>query len=141
MEDLKSMIKDVLERGELMSLGTVDEGGVWVCDIVTVSDEFLRLYWISHKNSRHSLAIVRNPEVAATVSLHGEPIGVQIKGTVEAIQADSILIREIHAKQGRADDTDIKDGEAMYCLTPKVIEVINLLKFGFQKKTFTSPVQ
>lgn len=136
MEDLLPMVRDVLKRGELMSLGTLDEGGVWVSDIVAVADDDVRLYWISHITSRHSLAIGKNPDVAATVSLHGEPVGVQIKGSVEVVEVNPILLREIHAKQGRADELTLKDGEAMYCLSPKLIEVINLPKFGFQKKVY-----
>ena len=51
--DIKRLIKEVLEKGYLMSLGTVDEGGVWVSDVIYVFDDEFNLYWISDPDTRH----------------------------------------------------------------------------------------
>ena len=36
---LKELIKEVLEKGYLMSLATSDGGGVWVADVIYVYDD------------------------------------------------------------------------------------------------------
>ncbi len=46
-KDIKQLIKEVLERGYLMSLGTVDDGGVWVSDVIYVFDDDFTMYWMS----------------------------------------------------------------------------------------------
>ncbi len=33
MEDLHKLAKEILEKGFVMSLGTVDDGGIWVTDL------------------------------------------------------------------------------------------------------------
>ena len=60
MEDIRSMIVDILKRGELMSLTTNDGSGVWVSDLDTTSDDNLNIYWISRTSTRHSkLVLIR----------------------------------------------------------------------------------
>ena len=65
--DIKKLIKEVLEKGYLMSLGTVDEGGVWVCDVIYIFDDDLNIYWMSKDFRRHSKAILINPGIAGTI--------------------------------------------------------------------------
>ena len=57
------LAREILEDGFLMSLGTIDEGGVWVADIIFVPEEW-ELYWVSMPDARHSKALERNPKVA-----------------------------------------------------------------------------
>jgi len=42
MESVRSRIKEVLDCGHLMRLATFDSGGVWVADLVYISDEISR---------------------------------------------------------------------------------------------------
>ncbi|MBX4200639.1 hypothetical protein KW786_00765 [Candidatus Parcubacteria bacterium] len=42
--DIKKLILEVLEKGYLMSLGTQDSAGVWVCDVIYIFDEDLNIY-------------------------------------------------------------------------------------------------
>lgn len=35
----RDLIKEVLEKGYLMSLATEDDGGVWVSDVIYIYDE------------------------------------------------------------------------------------------------------
>ena len=84
MEELKRIIVSILENGFPMSLGTVDEMGVWVTNVTYVHDADYNLYWLSRVDSRHSEAILKNPNVAATITLSDNPnrevIGLQISG-------------------------------------------------------------
>jgi uncharacterized protein YhbP (UPF0306 family) len=63
--DIKEKILEVLGKGHLMSLATVDNGGVWVSDVIYVYDDNLNIYWMSDPDVRHSQAIVKNSQVAA----------------------------------------------------------------------------
>ena len=59
MTNIKSLITEVLEKGYLMSLATVDDGGVWVADVIFIYDDALNIYWMSDSDVRHSKAIVK----------------------------------------------------------------------------------
>ena len=57
------LIKEILEKCYLMSLATLDDGGVWVSDVIFVHDEDLNIYWISDPDVRHSKAIIKDNKV------------------------------------------------------------------------------
>lgn len=67
-EELKNLARAVTKDAYVMSLGTVDEKGVWVADLIYIPDENFNLYWISMPNARHSQAIERNNKVACTIT-------------------------------------------------------------------------
>ena len=46
--DLKKLVREVLEKGYLMSLGICDSGGVWVSDVIYVHNDNFEIFWISH---------------------------------------------------------------------------------------------
>lgn len=41
---IKNLIKEVLDQGYLMSLATVDDGGVWVSDVIYIYDDNFNIY-------------------------------------------------------------------------------------------------
>src|SRR3989344_2854869 len=89
MQDIKRLIKEVLEKGYLMSLATVDEGGVWVSDVIYIFDDDFNMYWMSKLHRRHSKAILENPKVAGTItaSSQGEDnLGIQFEGLAQKIE-------------------------------------------------------
>jgi uncharacterized protein YhbP (UPF0306 family) len=43
--DLGKIAKEILEKGHLMSLATVDDGGVWVADVVYIYDDNFNIYF------------------------------------------------------------------------------------------------
>ncbi|MBI5153532.1 MAG: hypothetical protein HZA36_03695, partial [Parcubacteria group bacterium] len=51
--NIRELVMGVLDRGHLMSLATVDAGGVWVSDVIYIHDEELNLYWMSDTEVRH----------------------------------------------------------------------------------------
>ena len=91
MEDIKQIIKEVLEKGYLMSLATQDSEGIWVADVIYVNDNF-NIYWLSQENTRHSKAIKENPKIAASITLTEKPgqpdIGIQLEGYAEKLEGD-----------------------------------------------------
>lgn len=141
--DLKHVIAEILEKSEVMSLATYD-GEVWVSDLNYVSDDsYSKLYWISDRNSRHSLAITTEPKVAATVSLarnavKNQRIGLQIGGIASVTRAPSDEIIDRYRKRG--NPADIPYGKAKmpehnwYMLIPYRIEITHEPLFGMWKK-------
>ncbi len=136
-----SKIKEVLERGYLMSLATLDEGGLWVCDVHYVADDELDLYWISNPNSRHSQALLKNPRIAATITvsngLPGDPnLGVQFSGTASKIDGDLPLVAAIYQrKKGKtyvAGDDILRD-RSWYKITLSKVDLIDEATMGFKK--------
>src|SRR3989344_1619917 len=87
-KNIKELIKEVLEKGDLMSLGVTDDGGVWVFDVIYIFDEGLNLYWMSDPAVRHSKAIFKNPKVAGTITANlpkEHNLGIQFAGQAQKI--------------------------------------------------------
>lgn len=140
-EKVKNLVKEVLEKGYLMSLGTVDDGGVRVCDVIYIYDEDLSIYWMSDPEARHSKAIVANPQVAGTITVSGQGednLGIQFEGNAEKIEgARWDLAKKHYAKRKKsepAETDDVLDGDTWYVLRPKRIELIYEKHFGFDKQ-------
>lgn len=143
MENVRKVAKVILEKGFLLSLGTVDKGGVWVADVVYVSDDDLNIYWLSKPDTRHSKAIEKNPKVAGTITLItkaiSEDIGLQIEGVARRVEGDMLEIaKKYNVKRGRPlpkqEGEIFKEGRQWYILKPTKIEVIYDEFFGREKK-------
>ena len=140
-KDVKSLILDVLEKGYLMSLGTQDDGGVWVSDVIYIFDEGLNIYWMSSPNVRHSKAIIVNPKIAGTITANlpkEDNLGIQFEGIAEKIEGaryDLALKHFIKRKKPEPKETDdVLYGSSWYLLKPKSIELIYEKYFGFKKQ-------
>lgn len=126
--DIGALVRSILEKGHLLSLATVDEGGPWVSDLVYVFDDDLNIYWLSMPEARHSKAILKHPMVAGTVTISTrskEPNeAIQIAGTAEKIEGDIIEMATKHlAKRGHPPPTRVGEileakGQVWYKLTP-----------------------
>lgn len=142
MEETKSLITSVLTNGYLMSLATVDATGPWVSDVIYVFSHF-DIYWISHEKTRHSQAIIDNPQVAATITLCNkrdeDGIGIQVEGRAEKLEGEqATMMTYYQKKRGKGvasnDATVLSAGKFWYCLKPAKIELIDEPKWGFTKK-------
>jgi uncharacterized protein YhbP (UPF0306 family) len=135
--EINGIVQEILSKGYLMSLATVDDGGVWAADVTYVSDEKFNIYWVSSPEVRHSKAIHQNSSVAGTITISqkGEPnMGVQLSGIAEQIEEDS-EIRSLYAtKRGRSVEEAVRPGVAWYKFRPELIEVIHEPEFGFKKQ-------
>ena len=90
MIDIRERVLEILQTTHLMSLGTVDAGGVWVADVIFLYDDDLHIYWMSAPDARHSKAIVGNDKVAGTITYStksNEPnLGIQFEGRAERLE-------------------------------------------------------
>lgn len=142
MEDIKKLVKEILEKGYLMSLATVDNGGVWVADVIFVFDSDLNIYWMSSPHVRHSKALLQNNKVAGTITVTSpkeDNLGIQFEGTAEKIEGHRHdLAKKHYAKRKKPEPQetdDVLEGDSWYVLKPKKIELIHEELFGFNKQT------
>lgn len=141
MEKTIKLIKEVLEKSYLMSLATVDGGGVWVSDVIFVSDDKLNIYWMSDPGVRHSEAIHKNSHVSGTITTSGPKelnMGIQFSGLATKINGERYdLALKHYAKRGKKKPLkheDILQGDSWYMLKPKFIQLTYEKLFGFDKQ-------
>ncbi len=139
--NIKELIKEVLEKGYLMSLGTVDQGGVWVADVIYIYDDQLNIYWMSSPMTRHSKAILENNQVAGTITANGpkeDNLGIQFSGMAKKIEGPRFdLAKKHYQKRNKPEPKetdDILKGSCWYQLEPQKIELIYEKLFGFEKQ-------
>ncbi len=148
--EIETLIRDIVDRGHLMSLATVDQAGPWVADVIYVHDADLNLYWLSHTTTRHSQALAIDHRVAATITITTGPkqdnIGLQIEGDAYKMDGDRLDLAGAHLrKRGKSDQVVegeiIKPDHAWYRLEPRKIELIYEPKFGFEKRSLVVPAK
>lgn len=139
--NIGKLILGVLEKGYLMSLGTQDDGGVWVCDVIYIHDDQLNMYWMSHPKTRHSNAVIKNPNIAGTITVNGPKdhnLGIQFCGIAKKIEGPRFdLAKKHYAKRNKPEPKetdDVLSDDAWYQLTPQKIELIHEQLFGFNKQ-------
>ncbi len=138
MKDIKELIKEVLDNGYLMNLGTLDSRGVWVCDVIYIYDKDLNIYWMSDPEARHSKALIKN-KVAGTITVSGQGennLGIQFEGIANKIKGDRYDLVKKHflKRKKKIPNEDVLQGDSWYVLKTKKIELINEKYFGFEKK-------
>ncbi|MDO8565504.1 MAG: pyridoxamine 5'-phosphate oxidase family protein [bacterium] len=139
--EIKPRILEVLSKGYLMSLATQDDGGVWVADVIYVYDDNLNIYWMSDPEVRHSVAILKNNQVAGTITVtnKGEKLelGIQFSGQAEKIDgtrydlAVKQMVKRGHPEPKETDD--VLEGDSWYMLRPIKIDLIDTENFGWEK--------
>lgn len=141
--DIKARILEVLNRGHLMSLATQDGGGLWVADVVFIYDDDFNIYWMSDPEVRHLEAILKNGQVAGTITItnNGEKpeLGIQFSGAAEKIGgtrydlAKKHLVKRGHPEPKETDD--VLEGDSWYILRPTRIDLIDAENYGWDKKS------
>ncbi len=139
-ENIRALVKEALEKGYLMSLGTHD-GAPWVADVIYVFDDDLNIYWMSDPDVRHSQAIAKDPNVAGAITPSGkgeDNLGIQFQGIAEKIDGPRHDLAVKHfAKRDKpapTEDEDVLQGDSWYVLRPKKIDVNCECLFGFDKR-------
>jgi uncharacterized protein YhbP (UPF0306 family) len=144
--EIKQLIHEVLEKGYLMSLATIDDGGVWVTDVIYIHDNNLKVYWVSDPAVRHSQAIAKNPLIAATItaSSAGESnFGIQVTGkATKLVGSRPDLAKKHWAKRKKPGPipNDWLEGDRWYEFVPTQIDLIHEKYFGFEKQSYQPPV-
>jgi len=143
MEQMRDLVKKVLDEAFLMSLATVDESGPWVSDLIFIYDDDFNIYWLSQENTRHSQAILKNNQVAASITVsnnQGEDnIGLQLEGQAEKLEGDDLKLAMKHCLKRKKTPPE-KEGEILdpreswHKLTPEKIELIYEPLWGFSKQ-------
>ena len=141
--DFKERITEVLEKGHLISLGTVDDGGVWVADLVYIFDDELNIYWMSSPDFRHSKALLENKMVGGSITVSNyskeDNFGIQVEGVAKKIDGDRYDLTLKHlSKRGHSipkEDDDVLNGYSWYVLTPTKIDLIDEKNLNFDKWT------
>ena len=141
--DIKSKVLEVLRRGHLMSLATLDDGGLWVADLVYVFDVDFNIYWMSDPEVRHSKAILKNAQVAGTITISNKSkeqnLGIQFFGKAEKINGDKhdLAIKHL-TKRGYPEpkeNDDVLQGDSWYIFRPAKIDLIDEENYGYDKKS------
>jgi uncharacterized protein YhbP (UPF0306 family) len=99
MKDIQSLLRDYLQKPDVMQLATVRDGQPWACTVHFYADENLHLYWMSTPERRHSAEIKDDPRVAVAIAIRAQrdlpPIGVQLEGDAERIEDEAEMKRVI----------------------------------------------
>ena len=140
--NLFTLVDEVLNSSYLMSLGVSDEQGLWVADVIFVHDDEGNIYWMSTDDRRHSMAIEKNPNVAAAVTATMKPgdpdLGLQMSGEAEKIDAvpREVVLRYFR-KQNKpepAQDFVVLERHTWYVFHPTRIELIHEPLFGYDRQ-------
>ncbi|MDP2665822.1 MAG: pyridoxamine 5'-phosphate oxidase family protein [bacterium] len=142
-EELKNLAKAIIKDAYLMSLATVDENGVWVADLIYVSDTNFNLYWISMPNARHSLAVEQNNKVACTITasyMTNKERALQIQGIAKKIHGPLFEYeKKLEMKRGlpipQAAGEILEKGHMWYVLKPTKIELLHSEPFEYERQS------
>jgi len=144
---LKREIREFLDSHHVVSLATVADGAVHAASLMFAVEDF-SLIWISGPDARHSRAIDRNAQVAATVAPDYESFrrirGLQIAGRAhrlghagEAAHAGELLRRRFQfLRELQSAPAALRaaiDRAAYYRLDPDTITLIDNTR-GFGNK-------
>lgn len=149
MSDLaiNALIKEVLEKGYLMSLATRDSGGLWVSDVIYIYDDDFNIYWMSDPTARHSKALEGNPFVAGSITVSGQGednLGIQFSGQAEKISETRFDLATKHflkrKKPAPKPDDDVLQGDAWYVVRSTTIDLIHEKLFGFKKQQWSNSI-
>lgn len=138
--EVRDLSRAILDKGSFISLATYDDGGVWVSGLLYVLDSEYNVYWKSDDATRHSRAILNNPNVAGTVIITtqpGEPSeAVQIAGTAERLTEVPEEVRQHYlTKRNKISENDTTHPDiTWYKLTPEKVRLSYSPRFGYEKQ-------
>lgn len=140
---IQKLAQDIFDKGYFLSLATLDDGGLWVSDVSYIADNHWNIYWLSARDTRHSKAILQNPNVAGTITItmktEDPSEALQIAGRAEIVTEDkSGEVEELFSqkrgkeKKSNADRNNAR--QAWYKLAPTKIRLSHQETFGFEKQ-------
>lgn len=112
MDNLNTRAKRILANNLYMTLATYQENKPWSTPVFYVHDEQYNFYWYSRKDTRHSLNIKVNHNVAASIFGTGnddEGFGIYLEGTASEVTGNELdHTLEIYATKGAKTDLEKK---------------------------------
>ncbi|MDE1860686.1 MAG: pyridoxamine 5'-phosphate oxidase family protein [Candidatus Micrarchaeota archaeon] len=149
MENIRQLIKSIMDQGVLLNLATYDSKGPWACSVSYINDARFNVYWISDNNSRHSKAIIKNHKAAGTITLTDRGrtgqklVGLQVEGRAERVEDNILEIATTHVFQGGREvphrNYKLGAGKSWYKLEPTKVDLIYEPSFGMVKKQLRLP--
>jgi uncharacterized protein YhbP (UPF0306 family) len=160
MNELRSRLRDLLERHDTMTLATNGPSGEpHAAALFYAVGEELELYFLSSPGSRHSENLTRDPRVAATIQADGQPWreirGLQLEGSAhvatdkqEVARAAQVFASRFAFLQGSLADSHPKGplelqgplaGARFFVLRPTWIRWIDNTKGFGHKEELTLP--
>lgn len=143
MEDLAETANKIMQKGYIMSLATADRNGPWVADVIYFFNSKLEIYWISLTTARHSMAIEKNPKVAASITVSNRPnqkiMGLQMEGIAKRVGGSIIGLAKKHGVTKKRPLPTKKaeilgSGYSWYMLKPTRIDITDEGLWGLDKK-------
>ena len=140
--DFNQLIRAFLQTQSTFALATVNaDGSPQIAPLFYVADERLNLYWLSSPSSRHSLNLVRQPRVAATVYPSvwqaADIVGLQIEGEARTIGDERIREQNLNLYlrkfQVPPEFDSLINASTLYMLTPQWIRWMdNSVEFNYK---------
>ena len=138
--NLKGLITTYLQEAQLMQIATAKNNQPWVCSVYFAFDDNLNLYWISKKETRHSLEIGTNEKVAGTIVLPhipGQKVrGLQFQGTGRKAIGDTMqkAMDTYATRMGMKEERKQKiltgeDAHAPYTIKPSLFVLFDEMNF------------
>lgn len=139
---LKQLVMQYLDEAKLMQIATVNGDRPWVATVWYAADKDMNLYFVSRTFRRHSMEMMKNPNVAGTiVKPHtigsGEKVrGLQFEGTGRICNEKEFRIaHELYSKRYiGARIPPISEGNAnemvkFYIIKPKLFVLFDEVNF------------
>jgi uncharacterized protein YhbP (UPF0306 family) len=110
-QDLEKELDAFLLAQKTLTIATVDEAGLpWITTVFYVVNDKRELFFLSGKDTTHSLHIVKQPTVAAAIhddkSYFGKVWGVQAVGTIKEASLPEIVAMAIKYVQRFPESKD-----------------------------------
>ena len=138
MSDLENTAKIIIKEVVYLTLATADKNGKpWCTPVFTAYNDNYEFFWASGIETRHSLNIDENPDIAATIYDSSVPEGegqaVYMEGVAEQLNPDNNQegLKLLRARCNKAEEyypLDAYQNETpvrIYKFTPKNFYVLN----------------
>lgn len=94
--ELKKAILEYLEENRLMTVATSKGDTPWASTVFYAYDDKLNLYFMSDKETRKTVNILKNPKVAVTIDREqpapGKVRGIQLEGAAQISDDPSVFL-------------------------------------------------
>ncbi len=129
--------REIINNTLLTSLATNTDNGIWVSDVIHVSDNVSpALYWISNPVVKHSQALENDQECALSITktqnAGEQKVGLQMQGFAHEFQGDSLMLCQTHASKQQIEkpssSKEYIENDKWYVFFPYSIDIFDETK-------------